>query len=52
MSINIDNTKLNNLIVNNYTTIVLKVCSTCNQNKLLKEYYKDKSKFDGLIYNC
>ena len=52
MSINIDNAKFNNLIVYNNTTITSKVCSTCNQNKPLTEYQKNKSKSDGLRYSC
>ena len=52
MSINIDTAKINNFTVYNNTTIASKVCSTCNQNKPLTEYYKDKSKSDGLRYSC
>ena len=52
MSINIDNAKINNLNVNNNTTIASKVCSICNQIKPITEYHKDKSKSDGLRYDC
>ena len=52
MNFNIDNAKFKNLNVYNNTTIASKICSTCNQNKPLTVYHKDKSKLDGLRYNC
>ena len=52
MSINIDNGKFINLNVYNNTTIASKICTTCNQNKPLTEYHKDKSKLDKLRYSC
>ena len=40
MSINIDNAKFINLnVYNKKKTISSKVCSTCNQNKLLTKYH-------------
>lgn len=32
--------------------ILSKVCTVCKQNKELKYYNRDKSKSDGLRYNC
>ena len=50
MSITINNVETFN--VYNNTFIPTKVCCQCNQNKPLIKYYKDKSKSDGLRYNC
>ena len=30
----------------------IKVCSSCKEGKLVSEFYKDKSKKDGLSYHC
>ena len=57
MSITINNVETLNVTTlynnnNNNTSVPSKVCSQCNQNKLLTDYNKDKRKSDGLRCNC
>ena len=52
MSIIISNVNTDTLNVYNNTSTPSKVCSQCDQNKLLTEYNKNKRKSDGLRCNC
>ena len=53
MTTNINKSNLDNLnIFKNTTPIHSKTCTNCNQNNPLTDYNKDKTKSDGLQYNC
>ena len=52
MSISINNANIDTLNAYNNKPTLSKVCTKCNQIKLLSEYNKDKSKSIGFRNNC
>ena len=53
MNTNISNSNIENLNVNNKTTLIIsKMCTNCNQIKPITEYSKNKLTLDGLQFSC